>query len=143
MQKIYKNQMVVKVGSDIVYIPRIKEAINKFGLKFLNKILTNKETEYCTIKNIINYNSVAKRFAAKEAIVKALETGFGNDIGFKDVEIINKENKKPYFNISNKVSNFIINKLNIINYNIDVSLSDDKDYALATVVILGNNNENK
>lgn len=141
MQEKYKNQLAVKVGNDIVYIPRIQQAINKFGLRFLNKILTKKEIEYCITKNTINYNTVAKRFAAKEAVSKALAVGIGKEVRFKDVEVLNNDNKKPYLSISNNVHKFIINELNIINYNIDVSLSDDKDYALANVVIVGYINE--
>lgn len=62
----------VKVGTDIVNIKRIEKALNKFSKKFIDKILTTNEADYCKHNSEFNINSVAKRFAAKEALSKAV-----------------------------------------------------------------------
>ena len=83
------------IGIDIVDNSRIKKLLFNKKLNFKNKIFTKKEITYCQKKsNIINCYS--KRFAAKEAFVKALGTGFRKNINFKDIEVVNKHYGKPY-----------------------------------------------
>lgn len=75
------------IGIDIIEIERIKEGLARHGKPFLAKILTPKEQEYC-FQQKDPHPRIAGRFAAKEAIVKALGTGFGQEIGFLDIEIL-------------------------------------------------------
>jgi len=77
----------------------------------------------------------AKRFAAKEAFVKAIGTGFRSDINFIDIEIKNYKNGKPYISLSKKLNNFLQKKFKIQKYKVFLSLSDEKDYSIAFVVI--------
>ena len=125
---------VIGLGTDIVNINRIKKIYSKHGNQFLNKILTESEKksekELSRFKNI---STIAKRFAAKEAISKAIGYGFSNGIHFKDIEIYNDESGKPYANLNGKAKS-IVNKISK-KYNIFLTLSDDKPWAVATALI--------
>lgn len=125
---------VIGLGTDIVNINRIKKIYSKYGNQFLNKILT--ESEKKSEKKLSRFNNVstiAKRFAAKEAISKAIGYGFSNGIHFKDIEIYNDESGKPYANLNGKAKT-IVNKISK-KYNIFLTLSDDKPWAVATALI--------
>ena len=77
----------------------------------------------------------AKRFAAKEALTKALGTGIGKGISIKNIEIFNDSNGKPFIKLKGKVDEYLKSKINKKKYNIYLSLSDDEPWAQATVVI--------
>ena len=122
--------MKVTCGTDIIEIERIKNSIEKIGEKFLNKVYTEKEIEYCESKNKQKYQHYAARFAAKEAAFKALSWKIKNkyDIKWTDFEVLIDEQGKP------------IIKIYCIDYssieNIDLSLSHCKEYAVANVTVL-------
>lgn len=120
--------MKIKCGTDIIEVSRIKESIEKVGDKFLNKIYTKKEIEYCLSKNNMKYQHFAARFAAKEAIFKAISSLLKNkyEITWKDVEVLNDENGRPYVH-------FLNNNYNI--EQIDISISHLKEYAIATCIV--------
>ena len=119
-------------GVDIIKNSRINNSIKIKG--FLNRIFTKKEIEQGKkLKNKINF--YAKRFAAKEAFVKAIGTGFRSDINFIDIEIKNYKNGKPYISLSKKLNSFLQKKFKIQKYKVFLSLSDEKDYSIAFVVI--------
>ncbi|BET34803.1 MULTISPECIES: holo-[acyl-carrier-protein] synthase [Wolbachia] len=121
--------MIYGIGTDIVYIPRILRISQKYGEKFLNKVYTKKEIEISKKYNSqeVRAKYFAKRFAAKEAFVKALGTGFSQGIIMKDIEIYSNIREKPHLAITKD----FISK----DYKIHLSLSDDQDYATAFVVI--------
>ena len=123
---------IIGNGVDIIKNSRIN---NYFKIKgFLNRIFTEKEIQQGKkLKNKINF--YAKRFAAKEAFVKAIGTGFRSDINFIDIEIKNYKNGKPYISLSKKLNNFLQKKFKIQKYKVFLSLSDEKDYSIAFVVI--------
>ncbi|MFP3030274.1 MAG: holo-[acyl-carrier-protein] synthase [Wolbachia sp.] len=116
--------MIRGIGTDIVYIPRVLRILQKYGEKFLNRIYTEKEIELSRKYNSQEMRAryFAKRFAAKEAFVKARGTGQG--IIMKDIEIYSDVRGKPYLTVSKD----FISKIHL-------SLSDDGDYATAFVVI--------
>ena len=123
---------IIGNGVDIIRNSRIKSSLKIKG--FLNRIFTKKEiVQGKKIKNKTNF--YAKRFAAKEAFVKAIGTGFRNDINFIDIEIKNYKNGKPHISLSKNLDNFIQKKFKIQKYKVFLSLSDDKDYSIAFVVI--------
>ena len=125
---------VIGLGTDIVNINRIQKIYSKYGSHFLDKILT--ETEKKTekkISNLINIETIAKRFAAKEAISKAIGYGFSKGIHFKNIEIYNDKNGKPYANVNGKAK-ITLSKISK-KYNIFITLSDDKPWAVATALI--------
>ena len=121
--------MKITTGTDIIEIERIKKSIEETDGKFCDRVYTEKEIEYCESKNAQKYQHYAARFAAKEAVFKAISSLLENkyDIGWKDVEILNDENSRPYVNIlSEKVKSI---------ESIDISMSHCKQYAVATVVV--------
>ena len=123
---------IIGNGVDIIKNSRINNSLKIKG--FLNRIFTEKEIQQGKkLKNKINF--FAKRFAAKEAFVKAIGTGFRSDINFIDIEIKNYKNGKPYISLSKKLNNFLKKKFKIQKYKVFLSLSDEKDYSIAFVVI--------
>ncbi|TLU52503.1 MAG: holo-[acyl-carrier-protein] synthase [Chlorobium sp.] len=83
------------IGVDIVDLDRIERVYKRFGIKFLQKFLTEEEIAVCLRKSQV-IASVAGRFAAKEAVVKALGTGFSGGIHWKSFEIFNDDRGCPY-----------------------------------------------
>jgi len=126
--------MIIKTGIDIIEVKRIKESIELYGEKFLERIYTKNEIEYCEKKNVKKYESYAARFAAKEATLKAISEMINNkfDISWTEIEIINSENGKPRVELSES----LIEKLNIKSeINIEISLSHIEETAIASVVL--------
>mgnify|MGYP003419602023 CR=1 FL=1 len=125
--------MQVKVGTDIIEVNRIEQAIKKHGDKFLTKIFTPDEIKYCNKNADTKYQHFAVRFAAKEAAFKAISDILNNVLVWTDIEVINNSNGKPVI----KLYNVDKEKLELIN-SIDISLSHVKDTAVATVVAIIN-----
>ena len=123
--------MIFGIGTDIVDVERIR----KLGSleKFADKILSLNELE--VFKSQIDEKKVtflAKQFAAKEAVSKALGTGIGKDVRFNQIEILRNSDGKPYLNHDGIITT-ILNDLGITKTH--VSLSDEKKYALAFVIL--------
>ena len=130
--------MKVTTGIDIIEVERIKEAILEVGDSFLNRIYTEKEIEYCNKSEVMKYQHFAARFAAKEAVFKAISEYIDGrkDAIWKDIEITNIESGKPEINVDKLKEN--INKTgdNVRLINIDVSISHIRDFAVASAVAL-------
>jgi len=122
------------IGTDIVNIKRIDQSLKRHGLSFKTKIFSKREILYCDKKK--NPSSFyAKRFAAKEAFTKALGTGIRKDVSLKNIEITNNVDGKPFILLKGNLSSFLKKKLKSSKYDIHLSLSDDKPWAQATVII--------
>ena len=125
--------MIIGIGTDIIDTSRIKNVINRYGEKFKKRCFLTNEIKICE-KRLNSVNSYAKRYAAKEACSKALGTGLARGIFWKDIEVVNNIYGKPSIILHNnalKKINEITNK----NYKIEISLSDEKNYAIANVLI--------
>ena len=122
--------MKVECGIDIIEVKRIEDAIESLNDKFLNKVYTPKEIEYCDSKNKMKYQHYAARFAAKEAIFKAVSKQLDDkySVCWKDFEIVNDEQGRPSVNLLN----IDMKKIE----NIDISISHCKSYATANAVVL-------
>lgn len=122
--------MKIKCGTDIIEIERIKESIENLGEKFLNKVFTQNEIQYCESKKAQKYQHYAARFAAKEAIFKAISESLADKfaLNWNDYEIINDESGRPIV----KIIGFDLQNIE----NIDLSISHCKQYAVATVVVI-------
>ena len=122
------------IGTDIVNIKRIEKSINRYGFKFIKKIFSEKEIKYCKKKN--NPNAFyAKRFAAKEAFSKAMGTGIIKDISLKNIEISNDSYGKPFIRLKGKIDGYVKKRIKSNKYYIHLSLSDEKPWAHAMVII--------
>lgn len=119
------------IGIDIIEIKRI-ERLFSANEGFLKKIYTNKEVEYCRPKKN-KYQHFAARFATKEAVFKALGTGWIGNMKWTDIELLNDEMGKPYLNLYGSVKELAEKKC--ID-SISVSLSHCQDYAVAQVLLV-------
>lgn len=122
--------MKISCGTDIIEIQRIKDSIEKLGDKFINKVFTLKEIKYCESKGKQRYQHYAARFAAKEAVFKAISWKLKDkyEISWTDVEVENDEQGRPKLNFIDMDENGM--------EDIDISISHCKQYAIANVVIL-------
>ena len=122
---------IIGTGVDIVENSRIKRSI--LNNSFLNRIFTNKEIQFSKkMKNKSSY--FAKRFAAKEAFVKSLGTGFRDGFNFKDISVVNDKLGKPTFFITNKIKTMIKKIFKVNNFKFFLSISDEKKYSIAFVI---------
>jgi|TARA_B100001093_G_C26170123_1_gene735370 holo-[acyl-carrier protein] synthase len=123
---------ILGIGVDIIRNKRIKTSIK--NKNFIKRIFSNNEIK--TSKNKNDKTSYfAKRFAAKESFVKALGTGFRNNLNFKDIEILNDKKGKPYYFESKGISRIIMKKYKVKKYNLFLSITDEKDYSVAFTII--------
>ncbi len=128
--------MIIGLGTDIIDIRRIENTINKYGYKFKKRCFVNSEINKSdNRKNSIQ--SYAKRYAAKEACAKALGTGLARGVYWKDIEVRNNEYGKPFIILHKKALN-LFKSICSDQAKIEVSLSDEKNYAIANVLIFDN-----
>lgn len=121
--------MVIGIGIDIIEIERIKNSIERFGNSFLNKIYTQNELDYCLAKNN-KYQHLAARFAAKEAIYKAVATGWEKDATWKSMEITNEPNGLPVVTFFGKLKEFLSDDKDI-----KISISHSDNYVTCVAII--------
>lgn len=119
--------MKITCGTDIIEIDRIKKSVDDENKKFVNEIYSENEIEYCESKKNVKYQHYAARFAAKEAIFKAISNNLENkfELTWKDVEVINNKEGRPIVRFLNKVPKNL--------ENIDISISHCKEFAVAMV----------
>lgn len=120
--------MNITCGTDIIEVERIKKGIEKLGERFLNKIYTKNEIEYCESKNVTKYEHYSARFVAKEAIFKAISPYLKSkyDITWVDIEILNNDQGRPYVILNREKINKTIE--------LEISISHIKKYAIANCI---------
>ncbi|MEW6738781.1 MAG: holo-ACP synthase [Nitrospirota bacterium] len=130
--------MIYGIGTDIVEIKRVRDAVEKWGERFLKKIFTESEISYC-YKKKDPFPHLAVRFAAKEAVIKALSNSehkaqskehglkFAN---LKNIEILNQPTGKPFINLLGNLKTYFQDK-----FIIHLTLTHERSYAIATVVL--------
>ena len=123
---------IIGIGVDIIFNQRINKLIK--NKQFLKRVFTIKEILHS--KKMLNKtNYFAKRFAAKESLVKAIGSGFRDGINFKDIEITTNKLGKPSYMINKKIKIFLQKKLNLKNFELFLSISDEKEYSIAFAII--------
>ena len=120
------------IGTDIVSIKRIKSSLK--NKNFIKRIYTYQEVLKCK-KSVNQHNCYAKRFAAKEAFSKALGTGISNGINFNEITVLNNKSGKPYITFEGETKKKIKKMFKQKKTKISLSLSDERDYAVAFVTI--------
>ena len=131
----YNGQpFVYGIGTDIIEVKRVKSALEKYP-GFKTRVYTKHEITFCEDKKnkTARYISYAQRFAAKEAVAKALGTGIGKTIFFRDIEVLNMPSGQPIIKLSAKAQKMLIQKGL---FDLTISLSGIKDYAVAFVIVL-------
>ena len=125
--------MIIGTGIDIIEVARIASSYEKFGDRFLTRILLPAETGYCLLhRNPAPF--LAVRFAAKEAISKAFGTGIGAELGWQDMEIRRKESGEPYVVLHGKGRELFASRQA---QHLHISLSHTENYAAATAILEG------
>ena len=121
--------MVIGIGIDIIEIERVQKSVEKYGEQFLNKIYTQTELDY-SLNKPNKYQHLAARFAAKEAVFKALTTGWNKDVGWQDIEIYNESNGMPLVKLRGELESFLTNGKSL-----KISMSHSRDYVACVAII--------
>ena len=129
--------MIFGIGTDILEIERINKILNKQNEKFIDRIYGSNEISFIKNKKKDLKYLLGKRFAAKEATWKAFNPKRGDGLIFKEIETLNDKNGKPYLFFSGKTERYIKEKENELKGKLkfDISLSDERQYVIAFVVI--------
>ena len=123
---------ILGIGVDFIDNKRISTLIK--NQTFLKRTFSTNELRLSKkIKHKKNF--FAKRFAAKEAFVKSIGTGFRNNLNFKDIEILNDKLGKPFYHNTKKISLIIKKKFKVKKYDLFLSISDEKDYSIAFTIL--------
>ena len=130
---------IVAHGIDLVDFPRIEEMIKQHGERLLNKVFTTAEQAYAEA-NKNGTEKLAGRFAAKEAILKLMGTGWRGKIAWTDIEIVNNSMGQPEVTLSGEVKK-IADKLGI--KHISISITHTANFAIASAVAMAQSYENK
>ena len=129
--------MIIGNGIDIIDINRIRRVIDKYGNRFKKRCFSNSEIERSE-KRLNSVESYAKRYAAKEACAKALGTGLARGVFWKDIEVFNDKYGKPKIKLHKNALKFFKKITKNSKASIEVSLSDEFNYAIANVIIYEN-----
>lgn len=125
--------MILGVGIDLVDVARMKRALEnpKTGRRFRDRVFTENEIQYCEGKRLGKYQSYAGRFAAKEAMMKALGRGWGSQVSWLDIEILPAPGGKPEVCLRNKTSLYA-DQLGIKHFSL--SITHTESYAMAYLI---------
>lgn len=124
--------MIYGVGIDMVEVERIKNAMQKRGQRFTQRIFTEKEVLYCEKREKSKYQHYAARFAAKEAVFKALGTGWRQGVSWSEIEVENLPSGKPRINVFGRTKE-IAESLGGKTFHI--SITHCKEYAISEVIL--------
>lgn len=124
-----------RIGTDLVEVSRVRDAIERTGEAFLNRVYTIGEQQYCDSKGAHRFESYAARFAVKEAFAKAVGTGIGEAVSFHEVEVIHDDAGKPGILLHGGTKAYF--QQYFTGAEVDVSISHTATFAVATVLISG------
>ena len=122
--------MIVSVGIDIIEVYRIRETMERTP-RFVERVFTDTERRYCELKGAAAAQSFAARFAAKEAFLKALKTGWSGKITWHDIEIVSDESGAPSIRVSGEAQE-LMNRLGADT--VHLSISHTTEHAVAQVI---------
>jgi holo-[acyl-carrier protein] synthase len=123
--------MIVGTGIDIAEVPRIRQSIERFGMRFLQRVFTEGEMRYCDSK-ANRAERYAARFASKEAAMKALGTGWNQGVRWRDCEVVRMPGGRPTIQFHGKAAEFAA-RLGV--KNAALSISHTQDQAIAQVIL--------
>jgi holo-[acyl-carrier protein] synthase len=128
--------MIISAGVDLVEVERIRKALedSRIGRRFRDRVFTEKEIQYCERKQRGKYESYAGRFAAKEAVMKALGRGWGSQVRWLDIEVARARSGKPDIVLHDKTAE-LAEQLGIRRW--ALSITHTKEHGLAYVVAEG------
>ena len=125
--------MIVGTGIDIAEVPRIRQSIERYGDRFLHRVFTDGEISYCRSKS--NFDErYAARFAAKEAAMKALGTGWNYGVRWRDIEVVRPQGSRPSIVFHGKAAE-VAKSLGATN--VALSITHTGEQAMALVILEG------
>ena len=124
--------MIVGTGVDIAEVHRIRKSIARFGDRFLHRVFTEGEIQYCEKRNAHRFESYAARFAAKEAGMKALGTGWNHGVRWRDIEVVRPRGQRPTIQFHGQAAAFAEG---LGTRNIALSITHTSEQALAHVIL--------
>ncbi len=123
--------MIYGIGTDIVSVERMRHNLERFGDRFAERILTDDELK--EFRNVVNHaHFLARRFAAKEAVAKAMGTGFINGLSLRHIGVGHDALGKPVLKFSGRAKEFVRSEKIAFSH---ISLADETDYAVAFVTL--------
>lgn len=125
--------MILGLGIDLVEVARIERALKRFGPRFLERILHGNELAYCQSQTA-PAGTVAARFAAKEAVSKAFGTGIGEELGWKDIEVVRLSSGQPSVRLHGKAVELLAARGG---RNVHLSITHTAGHASAVAVVEG------
>jgi holo-[acyl-carrier protein] synthase len=125
--------MIVGTGIDIAEVPRVGQSIERFGERFLRRVFTEEEIKYCDSK-ANRVERYAARFAAKEAAMKALGTGWNRGVRWRDIEVLRQPGRRPTIRFHGVAAEFAAR---LGTKNIALSISHTPEHAIANVILEG------
>ena len=125
--------MIVGTGIDIAEVPRVGQSIERFGERFLRRVFTEEEIRYCDSK-ANRVERYAARFAAKEAAMKALGTGWNRGVRWRDIEVLRQPGSRPTIRFHGVAAEFAAR---LGTKNIALSISHTPEHAIANVILEG------
>jgi holo-[acyl-carrier protein] synthase len=123
--------MIVGTGIDIAEVPRVAESIERFGERFLHRVFTAEEIRYCDAK-ANRAERYAARFAAKEAAMKALGTGWNHGVRWRDIEVFRQPGRRPTIRFHGRAAELATR---LGTKNVALSLSHTPEQAIASVIL--------
>jgi holo-[acyl-carrier protein] synthase len=123
--------VIISIGIDIIEVARIREVLLRTP-RFAERVFTPAERQYCDSRGVVSAQHYAARFAAKEATLKALQTGWRGGISWQDVEVASKENGAPYLIFTGQVLEVFKNFSATATH---LSLSHTSEHAIAQVIL--------
>ena len=123
--------MIVGTGIDIAEVPRVADAIKRYGQRFLNRVFTEGEMNYCESK-ANRTERYAARFAAKEAAMKALGTGWSHGVRWRDIEVFRQPGSRPTIRFHGRAAE-VATRLGT--QNVSLSLTHTTEQAIASVIL--------
>tara|TARA_X000001036_G_scaffold334976_1_gene313890 strand:- start:1587 stop:1973 length:387 start_codon:yes stop_codon:yes gene_type:complete len=126
--------MLISQGIDLLNVKRINNVYKRYGQRFLDKVFSCNELEIFKKRNKLNF--LANRFAAKEAILKAFGFGWRNGVKLNEIEILNDHFGKPEVFLKGKTKEILHNSCNLKIIKINISISDEKDYVMASALLI-------
>jgi holo-[acyl-carrier protein] synthase len=124
--------MIIGIGIDIVKVERIEKAIAKNGGRFIKRLFTEKEVAYCEKREKSRYQHYAARFAAKEAVFKAIGTGWRKGVSWSEIEVENLPTGQPTINVFGKIKEIAESKGG---KTFHISITHCDEYAISEVVL--------
>ncbi|MBW4697358.1 MAG: holo-ACP synthase [Aphanocapsa lilacina HA4352-LM1] len=133
MSNMASQTFLHRIGTDLVHIPRIEGMLERYGQQFLNRVYTEGEQHYCLASKPHRANRLAGRWAAKEAVTKALGTGW-RGVGYCDIEVVRLGTGEPTIRLRGRAA-LLVERYGRLDW--QVSFSHDREYAVATVSVIG------